>query len=109
MDLEEFHANWDQLSGTETFTHSLESLAENCRTADSLQARLVHNNVFYAGRELRPDGEVQLFSSKSLKSYTFLMELRLSTPRASLLVRASVPPLAQHFVQAVSFLLSTTF
>ena len=109
MDLTEFKGNWVQLAATETFTHTIDTLSDLCRTSDSLQARLVHNNIFSAGRDFREDGEVLLFAAKTLKNYVFLMELRMTGAKAVVMVKASVPQLAQHFVQAVNFLLSTSF
>lgn len=111
MDAEEFQRSWSQMAATETFTHVVESLAEHTRTSDTIQTRLVHNNIFFVMKQQRSEGESLYFSAKSVKNAVFLLEASVSAgiSRVAVSMKASDSQLAQHFIQAVSFLLSTSY
>lgn len=110
MDAEEFQKSWSQMAAAETFTHVVE-VAEQSRGVDAVQTRLVHNNIFFVMKQQRGEGESLYFSAKSVKSAVFLLEAAISAgvPRVTISLKASDPTLSQHFIQAVSFLLSTSY
>lgn len=111
MDAEEFQKSWSQVASAETFTHVLETVAEQYRNLETIQTRLGHNNVFFVMKQQKADGDGLYFSARSVKSAVFLLEATVSAEgtRVAIAVKATDPQLCQHFVQAVSFLLSTSY
>jgi hypothetical protein len=111
MDTEEFQKSWSQMTSAETFTHVLETVAEQYRSLETLQTRLVHNNIFFVTKQQKADGDGLYFSARSVKSAVFLLETTISAggSRVAIALKATDPQLSQHFIQAVTFLLSTSY
>lgn len=99
------------MAAAETFTHAVEALAEHTRNSEAIQTRLVHNNIFFVTKQQRSEGESLYFSAKSVKNAVFLVETSVSAgvSRVAVSMKTSDPQLAQHFIQALSFLLSTSY
>lgn len=111
MDSEEFQQNWSQISASDTLSHTVDTIHDSYRSSESIKTRLVHNNIFFVTKQTRSEGESLFFSAKTVKNSLFLVEMMMGggNLKVEVTVKASDARISQHFIQAVSFLLSTSY
>mmetsp|Transcript_18641 Transcript_18641/g.33694 ORF Transcript_18641/g.33694 Transcript_18641/m.33694 type:complete len:877 (+) Transcript_18641:16-2646(+) len=109
LDPEQFKSAWRAVSDSQEATHTVESILPAFQPIAALKARLEQNNIFTVAERSTGEQSVLFCSCRTNSQHVIVCELRQSSSQVTIACRTAWTPLAALLIQAMNFLLSTTF